>query len=139
MNIKHVVNFSGGKDSLAMLLLLKKYQAPIDEIIYVHMGDWMWDGALDHIHEIEEKLDVNITVLDVNEQIKEQFELYGWSHINLRWCTNLKKVANNYIKEKYPDCTIYQYVGFSIDEKKRAKKFKSPKSFKPIFPYRRKA
>lgn len=34
-NVKHIVCFSGGKDSTAMLLLMVEKNYPIDEIIFL--------------------------------------------------------------------------------------------------------
>ena len=36
-DIKHIVSFSGGKDSMAMLLKMIENNMPIDEIVYCNI------------------------------------------------------------------------------------------------------
>lgn len=45
-----VVNHSGGKDSQAMYLKIRKH-VPFDQIVIIHadLGDVEWDGAIEHI------------------------------------------------------------------------------------------
>lgn len=47
------VNHSAGKDSQAMLIMLRKMGIPDDQMVVVHadLGDVEWDGNLDHIEK----------------------------------------------------------------------------------------
>ena len=100
--MKHIVCFSGGKDSTAMLIHLLENNKPIDEILYVDVGDWIWKSAKSHIQQVEEKLGVKITQLDVTDEIKKGFERYGFPSFFNRWCTGVKRDAMRvHLKEKW--------------------------------------
>lgn len=102
MNDKFILCFSGGKDSTAMLIHLLEQGKPIDEILYVDVGDWIWDSAKDHIQQVKDKLNVDITVLDVSNELQKGFERWGFPSFFNRWCTGVKRDAmRDYIKENY--------------------------------------
>ena len=97
-----ILCFSGGKDSTAMLIHLLEGKAQIDEILYVDVGDWMWDSAKTHIQQVEDKLGVKITILDITDELKKGFERWGFPSFFNRWCTGEKKEAmRKYIRDKY--------------------------------------
>ena len=98
-----VVCFSGGKDSTAMLIHLIETESQIDEILYVKVGDWMWENAEEHLQEVEEKLGVEITRLDAEAEIKKGFERYGFPSLFNRYCTGIKRdTMRDYLRSKYP-------------------------------------
>ena len=116
----HILCFSGGKDSLAMLITILEKNLPLDEILYVDVGDWMWENHQDHIKNIENKLNVQITQINIHEDLIKGFERWGFPSFFNRWCTGIKKeVMNKYLREKYPDDEIIQYIGYCADEEKR--------------------
>lgn len=118
--MKHILCFSGGKDSLAMLITILEKNLPLDEILYVDVGDWMWENHQDHIKNIENKLNVQITQINIHEDLIKGFERWGFPSFFNRWCTGIKKeVMNKYLREKYPDDEIIQYIGYCADEEKR--------------------
>jgi len=43
VSLDNVALYSGGKDSLAMLLLAYERGVVFDEILYVDVGPWMWE------------------------------------------------------------------------------------------------
>lgn len=121
--VKHILCFSGGKDSTAMLIHCIENKLPLDEILYVDCGDWMWDCASGHIQSVEEKLNVNITILDITHKLKEGFSKWGFPSFFNRWCTGEKREAmKKYLRNKYPDDEIIQYIGYTSDESKRTGK-----------------
>lgn len=143
MSEKHIVSFSGGKDSTAMLLKLLEENRPIDEIIYCDTGK-EFPQMYEHIEKvkkyIKEKYNKEITILKAKksfdyymfDHIKKKGKNkgskgYGWATMGIRWCTTLMKnyVIDSYLK-KYKENIIIQYVGIAYDEQKRIKDKKYP-------------
>lgn len=137
--MKHIVNFSGGKDSTAMLLKMIENNMKIDEIIYCDTGK-EFPEMYNHIEKVEKYINRPITKLKSQytfeyymfEHIKTKGKNkgkkgYSWSDFKNRWCTsNLKtNVIRNYLK-KYKGEEIVEYVGIAADEKKRVKEKKYP-------------
>ena len=121
--MNYIVCFSGGKDSTAMLIHLLENNKPIDEILYVDMGDWMWESAQSHIKQVEDSLGVSITQLDVTDKITNGFKRWGFPAYLNRWCTGIKRdVMRDYLKERYDVNKIVQYIGYCSDEEKRTNK-----------------
>lgn len=120
---KYILCYSGGKDSTAMLIHLIENKKPIDEILYVDVGDWMWEVASTHLAKVEESLGVEITKLDISDDLRKGFERWGFPSFMYRWCTGRKREAmRKHIKQKYGDSHIIQYIGYCADEEKRTSK-----------------
>lgn len=143
----HVVSFSGGKDSTAMLLKMIEENYRIDEIIFLDTGV-EFPAMYDHIKKVEEYIGRPITKLK-DEHSWEYYMLqhektrgknkgqkgYSWSDFRNRWCTsNLKKkVIKKYLK-KYEDYDIIEYHGMAYDEPQRIKD--DPKIKYPLFEWK---
>ena len=141
--MKHIVSFSGGKDSTAMLLRMLEENMTIDEIIFCSTGKDFPD-MLSHIEKVEtyikEKYNKTITVLQ-SEKTFEYFMFehiktkgknkgqagYGWPSMRARWCTTYLKtvVLDKYLK-KYKEEGYIEYVGIAYDEQTRIKDKKYP-------------
>ena len=123
-NKRFICCFSGGKDSTAMLIHIIENNLSLDEIIYCDVGDWTWESAKTHIKQVEEKLDVSITIIDISEKLKQGFKKWGFPSFFNRWCTGEKREAmKHYLREKYGEKeSIVQYIGYCSDEKKRTSK-----------------
>lgn len=145
---KYVVSFSGGKDSSAMLLKLIENNEPIDEIIYCDVGK-EFPQMYEHIAKLEKYIGQNITVLKSDkdfdyymfDHIKTKGKNigqkgYSWAGIRQRWCTSKLKtdVIHKYIKEKYKNSDVIQYIGIACDETKRIKD--DPKIKYPLVEYK---
>lgn len=136
--MKHIVSFSGGKDSTAMLLRMLEENMKIDDIIFCDVGKDFPD-MIEHVDKvkkyIKEKYNKEITVLKADKSFDYyMFEHaktrgknkgkkgYGWATMRARWCTTLlkNKVINDYLK-KYKDEGYVEYVGIAVDEPKRIK------------------
>lgn len=102
MTKKHICCFSGGKDSTAMLIHILKNNLPLDEILYVDVGDWIWKSAKTHIKKVESTFNVSITVLDVTDELDKGFQRWGFPSFLNRWCTGVKRDAmRDYLKNQY--------------------------------------
>lgn len=123
-NKRFICCFSGGKDSTAMLINILENDFPLDEIIYCDVGDWIWESTKTHIKQVEEKLDVSITIIDISEKLKQGFKKWGFPSFFNRWCTGEKREAmKHYLREKYGEKeSIVQYIGYCSDEEKRTSK-----------------
>lgn len=141
--MKHIVNFSGGKDSTAMLLKMLEKNMQIDEIIFCDTGK-EFPQMYKHIEKvkqyIKEKYNKEITILKSEksfdyymfEHIKTKGKNkgekgYGWATMKCRWCTTLLKnrVVDNYLKQ-YKEEGYIQYIGIAYDEQERIKDKKYP-------------
>lgn len=137
--MKHIVSFSGGKDSTAMLLIMLEEGYNIDEIIYCDTGK-DFPEMYEHIDKVEKYIGRKITRLKAEKSFDYyMFEHekkrgknkgkkgYGWATMRCRWCTTILKnnVIDKYLK-KYEEEGYIEYIGIAYDEQKRIKDKKYP-------------
>ena len=136
--MKHIVSFSGGKDSTAMLLKMLEKGMQIDDIIFCDTGK-DFPQMYEHIEKVREyirdRYSKDITIIRADKSFDYyMFEHektrgknkgkkgYGWSTMLCRWCTSYLK--NNVIKKhlkQYEEEGYVEYVGIAVDEPKRVK------------------
>ncbi|KYH35856.1 hypothetical protein CLTEP_02490 [Clostridium tepidiprofundi DSM 19306] len=133
MKEKHIVSFSGGKDSTAILLMMAEKGMQIDEIIFCDTG-MEFSAMYDHITAVKKYINRSITVLKAEnsfeymmlEHKKRNGKVgYGWPDMRNRWCTSyLKKdVARRYLRTyEKQGFKVIEYHGIAADEKHRANK-----------------
>lgn len=128
-NKELIVNFSGGKDSTAMLHLLLEHGEKVDEVIYFD-GGWEFPQMADHVALVEEKTGIKITRLyprfgnfdwwgtqyEFCNKQGEPRKGYGWAGSMSRWCTREKMLA---MKEHVKDRNVIQCIGFAVGEERR--------------------
>lgn len=142
----HVVSFSGGKDSTAMLLRMIEEKMPIDDILFCDTG-LEFPEMIDHINKVEKYIERPITRIKSERNFMwyatekpvtrrtakvsgikpgDNEYGYGWPNMFTRWCTsNLKTdVIKRYLQELINKYEIVQYVGIASDEPKRIKEGK---------------
>lgn len=101
-DIKHIVSFSGGKDSTAMLIRMIEEGMPIDDIVFIKVMATATLGAelpemYDYIECVEEYIHRKITVvpsiLNFDEVFHQVFmsgercgEIYGYPFTIGAWC-----------------------------------------------------
>lgn len=145
----HVVSFSGGKDSTAMLLRMIEEGMPVDMILYCDTGV-EFPEMEEHVKQVEEYINRPITKIKADHDFmwyaKEKEIVvrsekpkrgvsdgsvqygYGWPSARVRWCTaRLKQeVISLYLKNLSKDYNLIQYVGIAADEPKRKKNLNYP-------------
>lgn len=132
----HMVSFSGGKDSTAMLLRMIELGYRIDEVVNFDTGV-EFPSMYEHIENVRKVLDEHGIKFSVfrSEYTFEHFLLereresatnviingWGWPSINNRWCTANLKTRNmeQYLKDLSQSYTVIQYLGIAMDESKR--------------------
>lgn len=137
--MKNIVSFSGGKDSTAMLLMMIENNIHIDEIIFCDTTVEFFE-MYKHIKKVEDYIKIPITILRAEknyeymmfEYVKKRGKNkgqkgYDWAGPLSRWCTRYFKqdVMKRYLKQKYRNEQIIQFIGIAIDETKRLEKNKN--------------
>jgi 3'-phosphoadenosine 5'-phosphosulfate sulfotransferase (PAPS reductase)/FAD synthetase len=128
----HIVSFSGGKDSTAMLLKMVELDMVIDEIIFCDTGKEFPD-LYKHIQKVEKYINRKITVVRGEKTFEEYLSThvkrngrvgYSFPDWKRRWCTTFLKITpyKRYLKQKYGKSKIIEYIGIAFDEIKRTKK-----------------
>lgn len=136
--MKHVALYSGGKDSTAVLILLKKHGLPLNEILYADVGSWMWPGVQKHMTQVEEYMEMPITYLDISKKMEEGFKKWGFASPLTRWCTAIKRDSMNRYLKQYIGEGLTQYVGIAFDEQHRAgsKRYQKGKVKYPLIDFK---
>ncbi len=144
--MKHIVNFSGGKDSTAMLLMMLEKGVSIDRVICIDTTK-EFPQMYEHIERVQElvtPLKIEIYKIDFDYYFSEHVKTkgknkgskgYGWASNRTRWCTSLKRSMSNRIvygdgeyiprsqkvgRVSYSGFT--EYLGIAADESKRLEK-----------------
>ena len=143
--MKHIVSFSGGKDSTAMLLMMIEKKMQIDEIIFCDTTV-EFPQMIEHINRVEKYIGRKITRLKApydfehylahhikSKGVNKGKKGYGWAGPRLRWCTSTLKrdVIKKYLKH-IPIRT--EYLGIAVDEEARVHKTKSTSKVSYRFP-----
>lgn len=127
--MRSMVQFSGGKDSTAMLLLMIEKGMDIDEVVFFDTG-WEFESVYRNIHEHEQmlkRLGIKFTILkseksfdylafekEVHKRDGTIQQGYSWCGGLCRWGTTEKlKALERYCKGEI------EYVGLAYDEQKR--------------------
>lgn len=122
MRTKHILSFSGGKDSTFLLLELIRRNCPIDEAVFFDTG-WEFDVMYEHIEKCKrlcEEHGIKFVKLDPPYPFDELFAKYSWCGGNCRWGTTYKTMAlDKYFKE---NGGAVQYIGIAADETERLEK-----------------
>jgi 3'-phosphoadenosine 5'-phosphosulfate sulfotransferase (PAPS reductase)/FAD synthetase len=137
----HVVSFSGGKDSTAMLLRMIEEKMPIDIILYCDTG-LEFPEMEEHIDKVEKYIGRKITRLKSDKDfmyyaaehertvrskkipgVKPGDITYGYGYPSpfSRWCTSKLKtdIIANYLRNLYEKYEVIEYVGIAYDEPHR--------------------
>lgn len=129
----HVVSFSGGKDSTAMLLGMIERKMPIDCVLFCDTGI-EFPAMYDHISTVEENTGIKITRVK-SERSFEYLMLehhikcrngtdkvgFSWAGARQRWCTSRLKDAprEKFLRPLRKEYDLVEYVGIAADEQFR--------------------
>lgn len=125
MNKKHIVSFSGGKDSTAMLLRMSELGMQIDEVIFVDNG-WEFQEMVATYYQVKKMLPYKFTLIDLKERFhylfydhickkgKHEGKKGGFPSVKMRWCSREKGRAIDRHVKKLGKCV--QYLGIAYDE-----------------------
>jgi 3'-phosphoadenosine 5'-phosphosulfate sulfotransferase (PAPS reductase)/FAD synthetase len=145
--MKHIVSFSGGKDSTCMLLMMLEKGMPIDDIIFCDTG-MEFPAMYDHIAQVEKFTGRKITRLQNPKGFMYYFKEhqkskgkymdqlgFGWPNMKIRWCTaRLKQdVFKRYLKDSLKGRDHIEYHGIAYDEPKRIEKNQGRNIQYPLF------
>jgi len=115
--MKHIVSFSGGKDSTAMLHKLIEQNVQIDKVLYFET-EWDFPQMAGHLRRVQNRTGLQIVKVRYYRHFNEQLASYGWPKSSGGWCTARKyRTCMKYIHGIKGDKT--EYIGFSADEIKR--------------------
>lgn len=117
----NVVFYSGGKDSLALLIVMKREGIRIDSVVSCHLGSWEWPELDAHHKKVEEYIGVGISWIKIGDVIEEKFRKYGFPQVFARWCNTEKlKSIKNYVQKTWGGAeNITQFVGIAYSERER--------------------
>ncbi len=140
----HVVNFSGGKDSTAMLLRMIELDMPIDEILFCDTG-LEFPEIYEHIDKVEKYIGRKITRLKHDKSFEyylteheyiirqgkhkgQKIKGYSFPGPLSRWCTKAFKInmLDKYFRHKQKEYNIIRNIGIAYDEQKRIKEYCYP-------------
>ena len=125
----NVVNFSGGKDSTAMLLMMLEKEVQVDRIICVDTTK-EFPAMYRHIKKVQKMCPIEIEIVQIDfdywfsEHIKTKGKHkgkngYGFPDFRNRWCTALKREVVKKTQKIIADDNYIQYHGIAYDEKER--------------------
>lgn len=138
----HVVSFSGGKDSTAMVCGMKDRGAKIDLILYCDTG-LEFPAMYEHIKQVERYVGIPIMVLRAEKPFEYWFlehepkrknpklqglKGYSWAGCKIRWCTKELKtnVIYRYLSDLNKKFNVIHYIGIAVDEQDRVRDKRYP-------------
>jgi 3'-phosphoadenosine 5'-phosphosulfate sulfotransferase (PAPS reductase)/FAD synthetase len=128
--IKHIVNFSGGKDSTAMLLRMKELNMKIDKLMFCDNG-LEYPEVYEYMKKIEKLVGMKITFVRPKKSFEELFytvikkgkrkgQIRGFPFVITQcWMQRDLKVRP---MEKMQSKEDFVYLGINYDEKDRVQK-----------------
>ena len=127
MSFKEIyVMFSGGKDSLVALHLVRSVYPDRTKALFINTGI-ATPGLLDYVKEVTDEMGVPLVVIGPKYDYFELVQKKGFPTITHRWCKHFLKLEplKDFLKDKNRDGLVL-VTGVRRDEswmKSRAKKF----------------
>ena len=115
--MKHIVSFSGGKDSTASVHVALERGIQIDLILCFEC-EWDMPRLKEHCSLVEQKTGIPIVYVRYYRHFNEMLARWGWPKSAGGWCTACKhRTCLKYIRHIKGDKT--ELVGFATDEEHR--------------------
>lgn len=132
--MKHIVSYSGGKDSSAMLIRMVEEGMPIDDIVFINVMATPTMGAefpemYEYLKKMEDYIHRKITLVpsvisfdegfhQIYQKGKRAGTIYGYPLTVGAWCNDRLKLRT--INRHYKTYGEHiRYLGLAADEKKR--------------------
>jgi len=136
INMEYVASLSYGKDSIAMLEVIKQNKLPLDRIVHAEiMATNTIPADLPPMMEFKEKADkiifnrygIEVEHIHAKKSYEEYFyqlykkgknkdTIYGFPHQIGAWCNSRLKVS---VLNKFNRKNIIQYIGLAVEETNR--------------------
>lgn len=135
--IYHVVSFSGGKDSTAMVLRMIELGYHIDEVLFCDTT-MEFPGMIRHVEKVKAVIEAaGIKFVTLRSEHDFEYFLadvpvpnrkptsshygepgYGWPSHKIRWCTKHLKIEliKNHLSHLREGHEVIQYIGIAADE-----------------------
>jgi phosphoadenosine phosphosulfate reductase len=96
------VSFSGGKDSLATLLLAMESKEPFD-VFFLDTGI-EFPETVEYVNAIAERYGIHVDTISAGDNFWRSLEFFGPPGRDYRWCCKVCKLGptTSYILDKYP-------------------------------------
>ena len=144
----HICSWSGGKDSMATILLALENNEPLDRVVFAEVMfdhekgisgeipehiDWIYNVAIPKLAEMGVKVDVVRAKKDyvslcrqVLKSGKNQGKCYGVQNSRPCYANSDLKIApiRKYLNKLKKEYDVVQYVGIAIDEPKRLERLR---------------
>jgi phosphoadenosine phosphosulfate reductase len=117
-----VVSFSGGKDSLATLLLVLEAELK-PELLFIDTGLELPE-TLEYVHQVASRYDLELTVESAGDAFWSNLDYFGPPGKDFRWCCKTCKLgpASKLIARKFPG-GVLSFIGQrSYESEPRSKK-----------------
>jgi 3'-phosphoadenosine 5'-phosphosulfate sulfotransferase (PAPS reductase)/FAD synthetase len=133
--VRHILNISGGKDSTALAVYMKRQQPEIQmEYVFCDTGKELPE-TYEYLDKIEQFLGNKIVRLNAEIDFDHWLKVYGGflPSPRARWCTKVLKLQPF---EKYVGTDrVYSYVAIRADEDREGYISTKP-NITPVFPFK---
>jgi hypothetical protein len=133
--VRHILNLSGGKDSTALAVFMRKNYADLQlEYVFCDTGKEL-DETYAYLNRIEASLGIKIMRLNSEASFDHWWKVFGGylPSPQMRWCTKLLKLKP--FEAYVGDDPVVSYVGLRADED-RVGYISTKETIRAVFPFK---
>jgi hypothetical protein len=133
--VRHILNLSGGKDSTALAVFMRKNYADLQlEYLFCDTGKEL-DETYAYLNQIEGSLGIKIVRLNSEASFDHWWKVFGGylPSPQMRWCTKLLKLKP--FEAYVGDDPVVSYVGLRADED-RVGYISTKQNIRAVFPFK---